>query len=145
MADNTPTTLTASSSFPAADTPGHADFITPGFPGSFLAASSAGANQANAVALAGAAFRTTFCAGFTVTGTGATNAAQLAVTLSDGTTTLNYTLAFPATTTTTAVGPLHERFDPPLPSALGAGWTLTVPAFGSGNTASSASIRGYRV
>ena len=116
----------------------------PTFGGTFVSATSTGGAQVNSPSLAAATGLTNYCAGFSITGLGATAASGIAVTLSDGTWTQNYTFAVPAGATAGAT-PLVVTFNPPLPaSAANTAITLTCPTFGSGNTAASANIWGYK-
>lgn len=116
----------------------------PTFGGTFVSATSTGGAQANSPSMAATSGVTNYCAGFAITGLGATSASSVAVTLSDGTWTQNYTFAVPAGATVGAT-PLVVNFNPPLPaSAANTAITLTVGSFGTGNTAASANIWGYR-
>ena len=113
---------------------------------SFLQASVTGAAVALAPALAAQGAGTTdWVTGFTVTGSGATAASVIVVTLTGvlgGT--LSYALAIPAGVTA-PVSPLQVSFPwPGLPAANpNAAITLNVPSFGAGNTNAAASIQGY--
>ena len=112
----------------------------------FLTASATGAAAALAPALAapGAGF-TDWVTGFQVTGSGATAASVIVVTLTGvigGT--LSYELAIPAGVTA-GVPPLTVSFPwPGLPAAAAnAPITLNVPSFGAGNTNAAATLQGY--
>lgn len=143
MADNTPISLLASDARPLSDTPAHASYVIPAFPGTFVSGTSTGGAQANSPTLPAVSAKTNYVAGFTITASGATGAAQIAVTLADGTTTLNYTLVVPAGATV-AVPTLSERFNPPLPaSTVNTAWVLTCASLGTGNLACSSNIWGY--
>lgn len=102
---------------------------------------------ASAVAtLAGAASKTTYITGFTVTAAGATAGASvsLAITgLLGGTLTYVYT----APTGATVPGPvLNVQFPTPLPaSAVNTDIVVTLPSLGSGNLAAAVVATGYQV
>ena len=107
--------------------------------------SSANAAGANNLSIAAVAGKTAHVSGFTITGAGATSATIIAVSLSDGTWTLNYDLAVPAGATT-AITPLQEVFTDALPaSAANTAITLTVPSFGTGNAKAAATLVGFYV
>jgi hypothetical protein len=114
-------------------------------PGTLVVGTSTGGAQANSPSLPAAAGKTNYVQGFSITGLGATSATSVAVTLSDGTNTLNFT--FPVVAgATTGCTPLVVNFEAPLPaSAANTAWTLTVGSFGSGNTAASANIWGFKL
>lgn len=119
-------------------------FVAPVQGGTPVVSSSTGGAQANTVSMAAVSGKTNYVGGFTITGLGATAASAVAVTLSDGTNTLDFTQAVPA-----GVGvpcyPLTVIFEAPLPAvASNTAWTLTVPTFGSGNTAATATIWGFK-
>jgi hypothetical protein len=105
--------------------------------------SSTGAASANTLTQTGTTGQNTYVSGFTVTGGGSTAGAAIAITLSNGTFTLNYPLESPAIVTG-QTGPLVVQFVPPLNCGLGATATLTVPTFGAGNTSAGASMWGYK-
>lgn len=120
-------------------------WAAPAIPGTFKVATSTGAAQANSPVLPAATGKTTYCSGFTVTGGGATAASAVTCTLSDGTVTYNFMLEIPAGAGV-QLNPLVVAFPAPIPaSATNTAWTLTVPSFGSGNTAASANIWGYQL
>lgn len=110
-----------------------------------LATSNNAANTAQNVTLTGAANTTVYVSGIQVMGSGATAGSVINVTISPvigGT--MNYALVVP-TGVTTSITPLVVTFNPPLPcNALNTGVTLSVPAFGAGNTNQTASIQGFR-
>jgi hypothetical protein len=87
---------------------------------------------------------TAWLCGFTVTGLGATAATSVTVTVTGllGGVTLSYVLAVPAGVTT-PITPLTVEFATPLQSAPGTTITVSVPAFGAGNTAVSVVAHGY--
>lgn len=115
------------------------------YPGTFKVATSTGAAQANSPVLPAATSKTSYVSGFSITGGGATSASAITVTLSDGTQTLNFMLEIPAGVGL-QINPLIVNFAAPLPAtATNTAWTLTVPSFGSGNTAASANIWGYQL
>lgn len=113
--------------------------------GTAVIGTSTGGAQANSPTLPAVAGKTNYVAGFSVTGLGATSATSVAVTLSDGTNTMNYTFAVPAGVTTGCT-PLVVNFEAPIPAvATNTAWTLTVGSFGSGNTAASANVWGFKL
>lgn len=102
------------------------------------------ANAAAVAALAAAAGVTNFVDGFAITAAGATAAAVVTATLTDGTTTFSFTFVFPGGATTQAT-PLIVNFAEPIPaSGPNTAWTLTLPAGGLGNTNAAVSIWGRR-
>lgn len=118
-----------------------------GTPASSLTTASSG-NVANASAvatLAAVAAKTTYIAGMTITGGGATAGSLVNATLAGlagGTAT--YTFAAPAGATVGAT-PLVLAFNPPLPaSAVNTAIVLTLPALGIGNLNAAVSAWGYQ-
>lgn len=120
-----------------------------GLPNGATAVSAASGNVANASAvatLAGAAGKTTYVSGITITGAGATAASVVSATLAGligGTAT--YTVAVPAGA---SVGfqPIVIQFYPAIPaSAANTAITLTLPALGAGNTNASVSAFGFQL
>jgi hypothetical protein len=111
----------------------------------YVSSSSAVAAGGNSNTLAGAAGKTTYCTGFSVTGGGATAASNIAVTISQtSSNNLNYVIVVPAGATT-SITPLIVSFNPPIPaSGVNTGIVLTVPSFGAGNTAAAAEIHGFQ-
>ena len=87
-----------------------------------------------------------FCAGFTITGSGATAALPVSVTLSGvqgGTMTFTYAAAAGVLVANT---PLHVTFNPPLAAtAINTVITVSCPTLGSGNTNNTANIWGYQL
>jgi hypothetical protein len=120
----------------------------PGSAGStqtYVSSSSAVAAGGNSNTLSGAAGKTTYCTGFSVTGGGATAASNIAVTITQTSgANLNYVIVVPAGATT-SITPLIVTFNPPIPaSAPNTGIILTVPSFGAGNTNAAAEIHGFQ-
>jgi hypothetical protein len=114
--------------------------------GTAVGASSGNVANASAVAaIAAVASKTNYLAGFEVTGAGATAAAVVNATVTGclgGTRT--YPIAVPAGVTT-GITPVIVNIVPPLPAtAANTAITLTVPAFGAGNTNVAANIRGIQ-
>lgn len=104
-------------------------------------------HQANATAssaIAAVAAKMGYLAGFSITGGGATAAALKKATitgLSIGTMTID--IAVPAGATG-AIAPIFVTFPNPIPaSAVNTAITLSVPAFGAGNTDVDVAIWGY--
>lgn len=104
-----------------------------------------GSASAINLTLAGAAGQRVYVTGLVVTGLGATaggsiNAAITGLTQGG---TMNIPVAVPTGAGVTAA-PVALTFNPPLIGAVGGNVALAVPSFGAGNTASAASIWGYR-
>lgn len=103
---------------------------------------------ASAVAtLAGAAGKTTYITGFEVTGSGATAAAVVLVTVTGliGGATATYVLAVVAGATLGNT-PLIVQFPKPIPaSAENTAIVVTVPTLGAGNTNSAVVAHGYQL
>lgn len=110
------------------------------------ASSSNVANASAAATLAGAASKTTYITGFTVTAGGATAAALVDVTvtgLTGGTAT--FTFAAPAGATVGAT-PLVVMLPRPIPaSATNTSIVVTLPALGAGNTKATVNAFGFRI
>lgn len=87
-----------------------------------------------------------YCSGFEVTGSGATAASVISITVTGvrgGT--LTYTVAVPAGVTA-GVTPLIVEFDPPIPATdTATDIVLNLPSFGTGNTNAAGVIHGYRM
>lgn len=94
--------------------------------------------------MAGAAAKTTYLSGFSITGAGATGASVIAVTITgllNGTRT--YYLVIPAGATT-SITPLIIQFTRPLPaSAVNTAIVVNVPSFGAGNTNAAVVAHGF--
>lgn len=98
-----------------------------------------------AATLPAATGKTTYIAGFSVVGSGATAASVVDVTVTDGTWTLTYPLAVVAGATLQNT-PLVMTFDPPLPaSAADTGITVSCPSLGSGNAHNCTNAQGYQL
>jgi|SRR5579862_204307 len=122
----------ASASYPAGATP--------------LNATSGDVAAATAAAtLAGAANKTTYITGFTISGAGATGASVVLVTITDGTWTLTYDLAVVAGAALQNAM-VKDTFNPPLPaSAPNTAIVVSCPTLGTGNLHNCANAYGYRV
>jgi hypothetical protein len=109
-----------------------------------VTSSSTGGAQANNCTLAAVAGKTNYVTGFEVTGSGATGASVLSITLTGTISgTLNFTLAIPAGVTA-GVTPLNVEFAQPIAaSGVNQAITLNVPSFGAGNTNASAVLHGF--
>jgi len=119
--------------------------VAPLPPGSAVADSHTGAATVLNCTLAGAVGKTTYLAGFTLTGLGATAAGSIQITTTGLATNLNFTLPIPAGVTV-GVTPLVVSFDPPLPaSAPNTPIVVQVPSFGAGNTVASSEAHGFQV
>lgn len=112
----------------------------------FIKASGNVANAVAAAVLDSDAGKTTYLAGFHVTGTGATVGLPVLVTVAGilgGTLTYVYAAAVGALVANQA---LHVKFDPPLPaSALDTDITVSCPALGAGNTNNSVVAHGFKL
>jgi hypothetical protein len=110
-----------------------------------LNASATNAATAQTATLTGAASVTTYITGFEVTGSGATAASVIQVTVT-GTLggTLQYTMAIPAGATV-GVTPLVVEYTQPIASsAVNTSIVVNVPSFGTGNTNASVVAHGFR-
>lgn len=96
--------------------------------------------------LAGAAGKTTYISGFTITGGGATAASLITATVSNligGTG--SYTVPVPAGATA-GIQPLVVEFFPPIPaSAVNTAIAVSAPSFGAGNTNATVNAWGYQL
>jgi len=112
-----------------------------------ISASSGNVAAATATAtLPAVAGKTTYICGFNVTGAGATAASVVNVTVT-GTNggTQTYTLAVPASATTSFV-PLAVAFDPAInASAVNTAIVVSCPSLGAGNTNNTVNAWGYQV
>ncbi len=109
------------------------------------AATASGGNAAQAATITPGAGVTAFIQSLRITGLGATAAAQVTATLAGVTGgTINYPVSVPAGVTV-PITPIFDGWGTVgLPgSAPATAITLTLPAFGAGNTLESASISGY--
>lgn len=110
---------------------------------------NASGNVANAEAvatLAGAAGKTTYVTGLSITGSGATLGSIVLATLAgiiSGTQTYPYAVAAGVLVGNQSFG---LAFDPPIPaSAANTAIVLTLPALGGGNTNAAVNLTGYRL
>lgn len=122
---------------------------TPSYPANATAITAASGNVAAATAdatLAAVAGKTTYIAGFSITGAGATAALPVTVTVTGTITgTLSYTYVAVAGAQL-ANTPLHVRFDPPIPaSATNTTIVVSCPTLGAGNTHNAAVAHGYQL
>ena len=109
-----------------------------------LEVSAVVAAATNNQTLAGAAGRTTYIEGFTVSGLGATAGSTIAITVTGIANTLTYEYTVPAGVA--AAAPLLDiRFPDPIPAtAANTPIVVNVPSFGAGNTAATASAYGFQ-
>lgn len=111
-----------------------------------IAASGNVAAAAAVATLAGVAGKTTYLAGFEITGAGATIGAVVSVTVTGvlgGTLTYTYNAIAGALLPNT---PLIIDFDPPLPaSAVNTAIVVSCPSLGTGNTNNTAVAHGYQL
>lgn len=109
-------------------------------------ATQTGAAAAISAVLPGVAGSTTYLTGFEVTGTGATAASVIVVTVTGilgGT--KSYIIAIPAGVTT-PITPLQVEFSRPIPaSGPNQAITVSVPSFGAGNTNEAVTAHGYQL
>lgn len=110
-------------------------------------ASSGNVAAASAVAtLAAAAGKTTYIAGLSVTGAGATAASVVSLTLTGligGTMTFN--VPVPAGVSVALGEPINLQFNPPLPaSAVNTAIVATLPSLGAGNANAAVNAWGYQ-
>lgn len=114
--------------------------------GTDVTSSATGANAAITATLPGAAGKTTRISGFEVTGTGATSATIVTVTVTGLVSgTLNYVVAIPAGIQT-SITPLLVTFPREVAaSAENTAIVVNVPAFGLGNTNVAVSAHGYQL
>lgn len=112
-----------------------------------VADAQTGAAAAITATLPGVAAETTYLAGFTVDGLGATAGSVVEVTVTGllgGT--KRYKLTIPAGVAVALANPLRVDFDRPLAaSALNTAIVVNVPSFGAGNTSASVSAHGYQL
>jgi hypothetical protein len=123
----------------------------PGANGTFQTALTASSqtttgNTAINATLAGTSGKTTYLTGFYVTGSGATSASIITVTISNTVSgSLLYQLVIPAGVTT-SLTPLNVQFSYPIPAnATNISIQVAVPAFGSGNTNASVVAPGFQM
>ena len=111
-----------------------------------ITATSGSVAASSAVAtLAGTAGKTTYITGFTITGLGATAASSVLAAITGITTTLDYIVAVPAGATL-GITPINVQFRDPIPAtAANTAVVVTVPSFGTGNTAACVSATGFQL
>jgi hypothetical protein len=118
-------------------------------PNSLQTAISNGTTVANAtltITLGALPGKTTYVSGFEITGLGATAVTTVTATLAtlNGGQTFSYSIAVPAGVTT-GIQPVQVQFVPAIPAtAVNTVITLTVPAFGAGNTLVCGTLHGWR-
>ncbi len=133
-----------------------ADIVSPDNTITPQAGIASGAAQSNAAALTATTGRTQYITGFDISGSGATAASVIEVTVTGLATSAGGTLKYevpilagvtaPAFGSSTTNGPslYSVRFPVPLPaSATNTAITVTCPSFGSGNTNASVCVYGY--
>lgn len=110
----------------------------------YIQASATGAATALTATLAGAAGKTTWISGFSVTGAGATGASVITVTITGIATTMSYSVVIPAGVTAN-VAELFIEFTDPIPaSAVNTAVVVNVPSFGAGNTNAAVNAHGFQ-
>jgi len=114
--------------------------------GTQLTASATGGAGALTASLGGTANKTTYITGFLVTGSGATAASVINVTITGTITgTLNYNIVVPAGATT-SIQPTGQTFAIPIAaSGTNQAIVVNVPSFGSGNTNAAVSAYGFQL
>lgn len=114
-----------------------------------LIKSASGAAQTNAPAFAATADKTNYLTGFDITGSGATGASVIDVTITGllgGTVVYSMEVLAGATGSVNAEGGLSVRLPYPMPaSAINTAITVSAPTFGGGNTKASVVAHGFRV
>lgn len=137
--DGTRTNVGLAAPLPVAQT-------SPGGAAAQVNALASGANSAATATLAAATGKRTWLSGFQITGLGATAAGSASVTvagLAGGS--LQYVLAVPAGVSA-GITPLVVAFAAPLAgSAPNTAITVTVGAFGAGNTAAVVTAQGFQI
>lgn len=122
--------------------------IVSSYPANAVPKNATSGDVAHALAsatLPAASGKTTYIAGFSVVGAGATAASIVDVTVTDGTWTLTYPLAVVAGATLQNT-PIVHNFNPPLPaSAANTTIVVSCPSLGSGNTNNCANAYGYQL
>lgn len=112
-----------------------------------VAATATGAAAPISATLLGVAGETTYLAGFTVDGLGATAGSVIEVTVTGllgGT--LRYKVTIPAGVLLEVANPLYIEFARPIPaSAVNTAIVVAVPSFGAGNTSAVVGARGYQL
>lgn len=113
-----------------------------------LANSSGNQPAATATAtLTSATGRTAFLSGFEWTGSGATGAAVVVLTITGVVgATLSYAIQVAATSAAVPIAPMIVPFNPPLQaSATATNIVVSVPSLGTGNVASCVTAHGYMI
>lgn len=117
-----------------------------------VASSGTVANLQAVATLPAAAGKTTYIAGFEITGGGATSGTTISPQVSNingvgsagAAGTLVYSLTIP-TPNTVGITPLIVQFNPPLPATpQNTAISVTLPAFGSGNTSAAVVAHGFQ-
>jgi hypothetical protein len=110
-----------------------------------LHSTATGAASSANVSLGGVAGKTTYLAGFSVSGLGSTAGGTVNITTSNLLTAQEtYVITIPASATQ-AITTLQVTYNPPIPAVgQGQGITINVPSFGAGNTLSCAQCWGFR-
>jgi hypothetical protein len=132
-------------------TPGQQTAVTqvepPGAPNTLQTAfcqTSTGAAAAQTITVAALAGKQIYVTGFEVTGTGATGAVNVVITIAfGGTTVANYDMEVVAGATTNQPNLIVEFTHPLVAPTPGTSCVFTVPTFGAGNTQASATIHGF--
>lgn len=114
-----------------------------------LAVSATVSAAANNQTLAGVSGKTTYITGFDLSGTGATGASTITVTVTGLTNTLSFFITIPAGVGTAVFANqdvLQIRFPMPIPaSGLNTAIVVNVPSYGTGNTNAGAAAYGYQL
>jgi hypothetical protein len=121
--------------------------ISPGGPAGRIPQHTSSGVVANGVASASipaAAGKTSYLSGLEITGLGATGAAQVVATVNNGAVVASYSISVPAGVTT-PISPVQVALGDPVPGATpNQAVTVSVPAFGNGNTTVIVNAHGYQ-
>lgn len=105
---------------------------------------STGGAAANTITVPALAGKSIFVTGFEISGLGATSASNITITLAfGGVTVADYQLEIVAGATTTEPFLSVEYAEPIVSPGIGTNCVLTVPSFGTGNTAASVVLHGF--
>jgi multisubunit Na+/H+ antiporter MnhC subunit len=110
----------------------------------YIQASANGAATALTATLAGTAGKTTFISGFSVTGSGATGATSVIVTITGIGTTMSYIVTVPAGANANVAEMFIEFADPIPASAVNTAIVISVPSFGVGNLFAAVNAHGFQ-
>jgi hypothetical protein len=112
--------------------------------GATVLGSATGAAAAISATLAAAAGERTYIDGFCVSGSGATAASRITVTITGLSTTLSFVMTIPAGATVAVVSLVGVFSHPVAASADNTAVVVNVPSFGAGNTNAAVAAWGHR-